>query len=487
MKCVAYIRVSKDTEDQKTSLTTQRLLFEQYAAQHNYKIVDFYIDIQSGTTNKRPAFQKLLNDIPLQKFDLILAKELSRLARNGGLAYTLKDLALTHNVGLITLDQAINTPEDSYEMFGLYSWIYEKEAQTVSNRVKASKISYMKHGYFIGSIAPYGYYLKDKKLFIRDDNSPFVVKRIFSNYLDGLGFDKIAKNLSLEGIPTPSEIANKSNASSYWHGSTIRKILENRHYIGDLVQGKETTQCVTIKKRKSVDKENQIIIPNTHQPIISSDIYFTVQELINTRKQRRPAPQSRLFSNLVFCADCGKGMHYRLNRKGYICGTHSKFGNAFCSSHLIKETALIEAILSDLNILLKDNDFEFTITQLNTLLKVQIGQYIKQLKLLKQQLTIAQKENSLAFTQLATGTISRIEYENFINMPERCIDSLKQQININTFLINELKLPHTIETLHTLISTKYISELTPSIINTFIEKIEIGKRDSIKIYYRFNN
>src|SRR5699024_7591656 len=133
---------------------------------------------------------------------------------------------------------------------------------------------------------------------IKNDFTPDVVRRIFNSYLSGNGFDRIARELLEEGISTPSEIAGKRNSSSIWHGSTVRNILENPHYIGNLVQQRETSISVTTEKRKSNDPSNYIISENTHDAIISKDDFQVVQQLITERKRKRPYAKKHLFTNI---------------------------------------------------------------------------------------------------------------------------------------------------------------------------------------------
>lgn len=206
-------------------------------------------------------------------------------------------------------------------MFGLYAWVYEQEPQRTSERIKATLNTNVKRGDFHGSNAPYGYKVIDKKLVITNDNTPEVVKNIFELYLNGRGFDSIARSLSKKGYPTPSQVAEKSNAGRYWHGSTIKTILSNPHYTGDLVQGRETTRSVTSQSRHSVPAEKQIVVRNTHAPIISRETFDAVQELMKNRKKNYTKVKKHLFTNVLYCSDCGAGMWYRQNRAGYICGS----------------------------------------------------------------------------------------------------------------------------------------------------------------------
>ena len=357
---------STNKEEQKNSLISQKEGFIQYITERGWDIYDFYVDIDSGTISKRVSLQQLIADAKAKKFDVILAKELSRLARNGGLSYQIRDVATFNNIDIITLDNAIDTTKGNINYFGLYAWLYENESQKVSDRVKFSLNVKAEKGEFRSSIPPLGYKLKDGKLYIRQDATPDIVRRIFREYLSGKGFDHIARELFIEGIPTPSEIAGKSNSGSRWHGSTVRRILENPHYTGDLVQGRTTTKSVTVKNRKINDPKDYIIVPNTHEAIISKKDFNTVQQLIKSRRRTRPQTEVHLFTNTAYCANCGRGMHYKKNSKGYICGNYNKHGIKACNDHLIRESELISAILNDIHALVSNLNNQKIIAKLQS-------------------------------------------------------------------------------------------------------------------------
>jgi len=335
MRCAVYVRVSTDKEEQKDSLKYQQELFYNYIAEKGWDIYKFYIDVESGTTAKREELQKLIEDAQNKEFDIILAKELSRLARNGELSYKIKNLCENQGIHIITLDNAINTLTGNTHMFGLYAWMYEQESQNTSNRVKETLKTRAKNGLFKGSNPPYGYEVRDGKLYIRNDETPNIVRRIFKEYLEGNGRQSIARRLYNEGIPTPAQIAGKANAGDKWHDSTIRCILTNPHYVGDLVQGRTTTVSVTSKRRKNVPKEEQFIIKNAHEPIISRETFDAVQNQLEQRRKYITAPKIHLFTNVLFCADCGTGMWFRSNRDGYICGAYARHGKKACTAHTI--------------------------------------------------------------------------------------------------------------------------------------------------------
>ena len=363
MRCAVYVRVSTDKEEQKDSLKYQQELFYNYIAEKGWDIYKFYIDVESGTTAKREELQKLIEDAQNKEFDIILAKELSRLARNGELSYKIKNLCENQGIHIITLDNAINTLTGNTHMFGLYAWMCEQESQNTSNRVKETLKTRAKSGLFKGSNPPYGYEVRDGKLYIRNDETPNIVRRIFKEYLEGNGRQSIARRLYNEGVPTPAQIAGKANAGDKWHDSTIRCILTNPHYVGDLVQGRTTTVSVTSKRRKNVPKEEQFIIKNAHEPIISRETFDAVQNQLEQRRKYITAPKLHLFTNVLFCADCDT-----------ICGSEKIETDTFVGLMRVMEKSLYrpydikEDFLSDICLLYRHRRLDSLHLQSLTLL-----------------------------------------------------------------------------------------------------------------------
>ncbi|OIJ16541.1 recombinase family protein [Anaerobacillus alkalidiazotrophicus] len=488
MRCAIYIRVSTDKEEQKASLKYQQELFYRYVQEQGWDIFDIYIDVESGTTAKRKNLQKMIKDAEDKKFDVILAKELSRLARNGELSYKIKNLCENQNIHIITLDNAINTLVGHTNMFGLYAWMYEQESQNTSNRVKETLRTRAKKGLFKGSNPPYGYEVQDGKLRIKDDNTPKIVKRIFEEYLAGSGRESIAKGLYNDGIPTPAEIAGKKNAGDKWNDSTIKLILTNPHYIGDLVQGRSTTVSVTSRKRIMIDKEQQIIKKNSHDAIIPRYVFNTVQKQMEIRTKFITAPKKNLFTNVLFCADCGKGMWYRGNRKGYICGNYARYGKKACSGHLIKEDSLIDTVLTDIQELVKQIDKEQYLKKLEAQSKKAKHSLQKQLEKIDKQLDIINGRKRKYINMLAEDIITQEEYRENVEANKIEINELEVWKNNLLTTIESDQTSTNIEQLkQELLKFLNFDELIPEILHRFINKIEVQADGTARFHYRFSD
>jgi site-specific DNA recombinase len=429
----------------------------------------------------------MIQDAEEKKFDIILAKELSRLARNGELSYKIKNLFETQGIHIITLDNAINTLTGNTNMFGLYAWMYEQESQNTSNRVKETLRTRAKKGLFKGSIPPYGYRVQDGNLFIKEDYTPGIVRRIFNEYLAGSGRESIGRRLYNEGVPTPAEVAGKKNTGEHWNDSTIKVILTNPHYAGDLVQGRDTTVSVTSKKRKKVDKNDQIIKKGTHETIISREDFDAVQEQLKVRSKTIPAPKKHLFTNILYCADCGKGMWYRSNRKGYICGNYARHGSKACSSHTVKEEFLKYTILSDIQTLVGKINKEEYIKQLEVKSKKSKNDIQKQIDKVNKQLDVLKNRKSKFITLLADELITHEDYRENVEANNSDIDELVRKKNELLSLFENEQVIDNIEKLKKeLLSFLNFDELTSEILHRLIERIEVNEGSGIKIHYRFS-
>ena len=484
LRVAVIVRVSTTKEEQKSSLANQKKLFKQMIEEKSWILYDFYADSKSGTKYNRKGLDHLIEDAIDGKFDLILSKELSRLARNVPLSYKLKEIISKNYIHIKTLDGAIDTLNNDQDNFGLYAWLYQKEAQNTSDRIKKALRTNAKDGEFIGSTAPYGYYVKNKALYIKNDNSPEVVRRIYREYLDGRGFDAIAKTLYSEGVPTPSQLSGKIQTSYKWHGSTIKKILMNPHYIGILVQCRDTKPSV-IEERKKVPEKDYVIQENTHEAIVSPEIYWAVQDLIISRSRTRPQQEKHLFTNTIFCADCGRGMHYKKNRNGYVCGNFNKHGEIECSPHLIKEHQLVSVIMNDLSIITSQIKTENKNEIIEEKIHKKIAAETKDIKRSYRELTRLTEDKVQLIKSYSKKEIRQEEYDLTLNAINKNIDIIKMKQIEQQNLISKTKQQINIAKIRDEINeyTKF-NKLTPELLHLLINKIEVKENGDINIYYR---
>ncbi|WP_051591008.1 recombinase family protein [Bacillus sp. UNC438CL73TsuS30] len=481
----AYARVSTGREEQDTSLVNQKLMFENYIQGKGWVFEKYYQDRKTGTKAKRPELIKLLNDIEQKNIEVVLVKDLSRLARNGELSYKIFNLAKATGVHIISLDGMVNTMENNMDMLGLLAWMYEKESQNLSQKIKSVKEVGASTGRYQGSTPPYGYYLKDGKLYIRKDETPSIVKRIFQEYTNGTGVDTIAKYLTLEGVPTPAQVINKKNAGTEWMSNTIKTILSNPHYTGNLVQCRTTTISVVSTKRKSVDRDEQKIVKGTHEPIIMKDVFETAQKQMMQRKKNLTAPKAHLFTNVAFCADCGRGMWFRSDRKGYICGLYGRYGNEKCSSHTIKEDKLTNAIIQDFGEFFKGVNLGMLSKHFQQKIEKSFKKSTRELEKIESKIKMLEKRKLNYIQMRADGDLTAEEFKTSNTINNKELEDLQtQKASLEANACN-----HKIDLdciKEDFLQYLYTPEILPELIHRFISRIEIEKDGTPRIYYNFH-
>ena len=488
-KAVGYFRVSTDKVEQRESIKNQEELFLNYIKDNGYALHKFYVDqgITGTGRKKRPAFDQMVADMGKGDFEVIIVKELSRLARNVELATWTKRMAIEQDIRIVSIDGQVDTfDEKKNEDFALYAWLYQKESQQISSRIKSVYKTKQKSGLFLGSVPPYGYSINDKKLVKRNDYTEEVVKEIFRLFLAGWGQEKIARYLDKQGYPTPAQLVNKSNAGRYWHGTTVKKILTNYHYMGHLVQHRETTKSITSTKRKFVDKEDLIWINNTHEAIIDETTFNLVQSKIKEKtkggkgKTVRYNEQRHLFTNYLFCSDCGMPFWWREHTHGYLCGARLKRGRSACDNDIIREQQLINLIKRDIKSFLNK---EINIDVESKLDKDQDKNEKKFISLRNKIQNLSQK-NKKYIDLLVDDIITKEEYTAYVEQNNLEIENLQKQIN-------ELSPEHKKERLDIrsiksqLEKVLKLETLDRELLNLLVNRIEVSKNGELKVFYTF--
>ena len=347
-RVVFYARVSKDTEEQLHSFEAQKKYFEEFISRNKDMVfIRGYTDegISGVNVKKRKQFQQMIEDAKNSEFDLILTKEVTRFARNTVDTLVNTRLLLKYNVGVLFTTDNIDTRSNDGELrLSLMATLAQEESRKISSRVNwATKRNY-ENGVAHGTM-PYGYKRENGKIVIVEDEAK-VVQQIFRLYIDGYGTRRIANTLNEQGYYNAT--------GGEWLPSTIRGMLKNRKYCGDLVQGMSKTIDFLEKKREVVKDESQYYVcVSHHDAIIDKQTFEYVQQLQENRKSindknevKVPFKYSNqnIFSNKIFCGYCNAS-YRRIKRKNdsiyYKCSTADKKKRVFCpESENIKEEAL---------------------------------------------------------------------------------------------------------------------------------------------------
>ena len=370
-----YIRLSKEDVEKKNesvSVTNQREILLEYMRQHpELELVDIYIDDGfTGTDFDRPAFVRLKNDIDRGLVNCVVVKDLNRFGRNYTVGGDLIDNYFARkNVRFIALNNGVDTADDRMNAatrcinIGVTNVINESYSAMTSVSIRGTLNNHRRQGKFIGAFASYGY-KKDPddchKLII-DEEAASVVRMIYGEFISGNSIIGIAKKLNSVGIPNPTlykrqkglNFNSRGDNDGFWSDRTVRRILQNQMYIGNMVQGVNRTVNYKIHECKAVPREEWIIVENTHDPIIDHETFEKAQSLFGRNvHSRRSDGKADLFAGFVFCADCGKAMNKKENRHSYgtyryyKCSTKQKKNPKACTNHTIRIDKLEEAVLS---------------------------------------------------------------------------------------------------------------------------------------------
>lgn len=366
-----YIRLSKEDmkkgKDDSNSVKNQRNLLDEY--QHNHpeefeSAVEYVDDGHTGTDADRENFQRLLADVMSGKINCVIVKDLSRFARNYSDAGSLIDnLFVQLGVRFISLAENVdsfkNPDSVSNIIVPITNVMNDNYCYQTSKKIRQVFDYKRRNGQYIGSMAPYGYvkHPKDKHQLMVDPDAAEIVKLIFEMCLQGTAKLATAMYLNEHGVPSPSAYkrlkglphpTSSDNDNPMWSAGVVGHILTNPIYTGDLVQGRRRVKSYKVHQIEEVPEEEWVVVPDTHDAIISKADFEKVQGLL--KRDTRTAPKGRelhLFSGFLKCADCGKAVTRSLSGKHvyYACSTYKSRSKTACTMHGIKHNRLEAAVL----------------------------------------------------------------------------------------------------------------------------------------------
>ncbi len=374
-----YLRLSKDDEKvgESLSIENQRVILRRYVEEQGFDLVDEYVDDGfSGTTFNRPDVQRLLEDAKCGRINTIIVKDLSRFGRNYIEVGQYVDYIFPlYNIRFIVLSDNVDTADKNssgVEMMPIMNVFNEWHAANTSKKVRAVRASNAKAGKYQAAFAPYGYMAgtDEKRLPVVDEKTAPIVRRIFELYASGMSGQQIATLLNEEKIEAPSDyrcrqlgLVNHKKTLHFWIAATVLQLLKNPIYLGKIVQMKYTTPSFKNKRTYVKDESEWVVLKNTHEPIISQELWDKCMERKLPYRRGKSTKKSGIdpLSGLMFCADCGGKMRLQWNtthrrktdslvryRQSYNCGAHSRIGKFYCSSHYIKFQDLHDLIVMDI-------------------------------------------------------------------------------------------------------------------------------------------
>jgi tnpX site-specific recombinase len=523
-----YCRLSKDDGNsvESMSIWSQKVMLKQFAESNSIAIYDYYVDDgYSGTNFERPSFKKMITDIENGKINCVITKDLSRLGRNCLQSGAYIEMYFPQkNIRYIAITDGIDTLNSNQnDIMPFKNILNEMYVKDTSKKVKSAIQSRMREGTYIGSKAPFGY-LKDpdnKRRLIIDEKTKPIIELIYKLCLEGKGTQLISQELMKRKIPRPSafvENAEKlyglTEENKYqWSHRMVLNVLRDPVYCGNMARNKRPTLSFKNSKRMYIPKSDYIYAKDTHEGIVSEEIWEQVQTMIDKRKcnNKKGLYYDNIFQGLVRCPKCGYALtpktDYRLKKKELIdfvhfsCSTYKKYGVNACSSHRIEARDLYNIVLEDIQYhgnmaLSAKEDFVEKIIEKIEVEKIDEGKELSnKLELKKNQLAELDRSYEQLYEDRLEGNITERNF-NLMNVSI----SKKQDKLIEEIKVLEGDIEVSFETednykkfMNNISKYAKIKSLNRYILNQIIDKIYVYDKEEIdgqisqkvEIHYKF--
>ena len=511
-----YIRLSQEDKDKKyesdsESVINQKELLRGYVKNNNFNLIKEYVDDGfSGTDFDRPAFKKMLEDIKNKKINCVIVKDLSRFGRDHVMTgYYTETFFPENNIRFISISESVDTFKEQASNDSSTFIIACNDYYSKQNSVKIRAVLNQKrlNGKFVGSLPSFGYMRdpEDKGHLIPNPETAWIVKEIFKLRANGVGPTEIANKLNGMKVPTPSGYKKTSYSSQLidrdkWNITTVKKILSNRIYTGDMVQHVQTKVNYKSKKKITLDEKLWTIVENTHEALVDRET-FNYVNILRKRKTRnyeiKTKREKRLLEGKLFCKECGNRLTvlYRRNQDYWSinCNRYSRDPvRGRCYSHFFPYNYLEKQILDKINNVVSKLINELDLEELNNEItkniyreKENIDEVIKSLKVEKEKIT---NKISMLYNDRCDGVISANVYKELASPFELKLKQIVEKIDEEelkkyTSRNNQSILPNYIKKIKELLD---LNKPKRELIEALIDKIVIDKDRNITIKFKYD-
>lgn len=527
-----YERLSRDDELQgeSNSILNQKKYLEDFAKSKGFtNIHHFTDDGYTGTNFNRPGFNAMLEEINAGNVATVIVKDMSRFGRNYlQVGFYTEIIFPDKGVRFIAINNGVDSANPAENDFTPFLNIMnEFYARDTSRKIKSVFKNRMQNGKRCSGAIPYGFirHPGDKQTLFIDEQSAAVVKRIFQMAADGQSGAQIARQLTSEKLLNPAaylERFNPENARNHkyydpymWNNTTVNRILDMQEYLGHTVLGKTIRDNFRSKKRRRATEDELLFFPNTHEAIISQELWDAAQKMRKRSPRQCPEghPQHRL-SGLIFCADCGNRMSHchpasvhRPDGKTYDCDDHfqcSRYKSVYfsCTSHTIKTSVLESIILKAAQavsqyVLKNENEFaKQLISQWQSRQTEEAENNRKELSAAKKRIAELDDLIQGLYESQIKGTLPERQYQRLMKQYDGEQSDLEKRIA-------ELEAITELETSYKADASRFISlirkykdftEMTDDMVNELIDKVVVhaatggkglARQQQVDVYFSF--
>lgn len=502
-----YCRLSVDDDnkdEESNSITNQKQILQDFARKEGYTNTMFFVDDGvSGTTFQRPDFMRMERMAENGEIGTIIVKDLSRFGREQVEMGRLTQVVYPSlGIRFIAIQERVDTlTGDGVEMMPFHNIFNEWYAAQTSKKIRDVWKSKSDNGKRVSPTVPFGYMKDpaDKEKWLIDEPAAEIVRKIFALCLDGRGPSQIARQLEKENIMVPSAYYQSVNrkcsqkvpiGSCHWDTKTIVHILENRQYTGCAVNFKSSTVSYKVHKKVYFDEEDQVIIPNMQEPIISEEDWLKVQELRKNKRRPTKTGRTSLFSGLVFCLDCGAKLHFcaskslRRDQEFFRCANY-KDGRGTCKIHYIRDVVLEDIVKEAINgladfVKCHEAVFLYMLGKKNNAMqkaeynrmKLAVERDEKRIKNIDRLIKSLYEDKVLGELEDDRYSTLMAEYEKEQRELIASVAAMRKTLESTDQKSVDLRL-----LLKTLRELTDVNELTPTIVNSLIDRIEVHNND----------
>lgn len=493
IKAVAYARFSSENQREE-SLDAQLRAIREYAEKNDIQIIHFYCDrAKSATTDKRPQFQKMIQDSASREFEMVIVHKLDRFARNLRDYSNYKYMLSLNDIKLASVTENIlDNTATSLLIEGVTATMAEFYAKNLaSEAMKGLKENALncKHN---GGTPPLGYDVNPiTQMYEINEKEAEAVRLIYKLYLEGFGYSKILDCLNEGGYVTKRGLQMRKN--------TLHAILSNEKYAGVYIYNRVVSKSISGKRnnRRSKPEEEIIRIEGGMPAIISKEEFAKAQEKMQKNKKKAghyKAKEVYMLRGLVKCGVCGSAMtgNTRYSGRNKIKYVHYRCANRgsqrTCNNKEIRREHLEDYVLQQLQKhILNEANFPIIVNKINKM-RESIGSTEKdELQHLEKKFSNnSQKAKNLAFA-IANGEISstivnlikELEKENLAieaRMSELRLSTIHQQPTLSVEMLKAL-----MSRFSEFVNNKDVSNLINHLHN-YIETIEVYE-DYVKVVF----
>ncbi len=524
-----YTRLSVEDGDdlEQNSIGNQKKIGLHFLAHHpEIALVDTYTDNGvSGMIFKRPDFVRMIDDIHSGRINCVIVKDISRLGRHFVMTSEYVERVFPElGVRLICInddyDSTSETADAAALMMPFKMVMNDSYVKDISKKIRSSISTKMDKGEYLPSASsiPYGY-LRNPEMntYDVDEETAPVIRRIFEMRAVGVKFNAIARQLNLEEIPCPGRLRYMrgiTKAAKYenalWLRGTIRKITNDRVYLGERIHGRVKRDKVGMEKKRRTEDE-WTIVKNAHPSIVTEELFEHVARINEEELTHYSSFEERkeicndmrsVFQGKVFCAECGSAMSgakgcarpgaKTSSRAFFDCNTYKYSNHSRCSSHYIRQEALEQTISN-----LLSNQIRIAVEMERLIADVE-----RSPAALRHQRTAMQSLTSIQMKR--RGMDEKIE-QLLVDLTERLIDRNEYEYmkaryteQRDMLLEQEAKADYEVKELGTVMdaSKKWLDmirrcqeskEITREIVDCLVSRIEVDQSKNIRVILNFED